>query len=77
MLKSVLGRISLTSDLWTSIIIDGYMCLTAYFLDKNWVLHKRVLNFCLMPPPHNGIFLSEKIYNLLCEWGIENNFFFL
>ena len=75
MLKSAPGRISLTSDLWTSIITDGYMCLTAHFLDKNWVLHKRVLNFCLMPPPHNGISLFEKIYNLLCEWGIENKVF--
>ena len=76
MLKSAPGRISLTFDLWTLIITDGYMCLTAHFLDKNWVLHKRVLNFCLMPPPHHSISLSEKIYNLLCEWGIENKIFF-
>ncbi|KAG7968128.1 hypothetical protein I3843_08G136700 [Carya illinoinensis] len=61
------GRISLTSNLWTSITTDGYMCITAHFLDKNWVLQKRVLNFSFMPPPHNGISLSEKIYNLLCE----------
>jgi hypothetical protein len=25
-----------------------------------------------MPSPHNNISLSEKIYNLLCERGIEN-----
>ena len=66
-LKLAPDRISLTSDLWISIITNGYMCLIAHFLDKNWVLHKRVLNFCLMSPPHNGISLSEKIYNLLCE----------
>ncbi|EOY21377.1 Ac-like transposase THELMA13 [Theobroma cacao] len=29
------GRICLTFDLWTSIVIDGYMCLTAHFVDKN------------------------------------------
>ena len=28
-----------------------------------------------MPSPHNDISLSEKIYNLLCEWGIENKIF--
>jgi hypothetical protein len=28
-------RISLTSDLWTSLTTDGYICLTAYFIDKN------------------------------------------
>ncbi|KAF5451908.1 hypothetical protein F2P56_026964 [Juglans regia] len=38
---------------------------------------KRVLNFSFMPPPHNGISLSEKIYNLLCEWGIQHKIFSL
>ena len=28
-----------------------------------------------MPPPHNGVSLSEKMYNLLCEWEIENKVF--
>jgi hypothetical protein len=36
--KSILnvcpGRISLTYDLWTSLTIDRYMCLTAHFVDK-------------------------------------------
>jgi hypothetical protein len=35
-------RICLTSDLWTSLTTDGYMCLTTHFVDKDWVLHKRV-----------------------------------
>ncbi|XP_042973044.1 zinc finger BED domain-containing protein RICESLEEPER 2-like [Carya illinoinensis] len=71
------GRISLTSDLWTSITTDGYTCITAHFLDKKWVLQKRVLNFSFMPPPHNGISLSEKNFNLLCEWGIQHKIFAL
>jgi hypothetical protein len=29
------GRISLTSDLWTSLKTDGFICLTANFIDKN------------------------------------------
>jgi hypothetical protein len=28
------GRISLTSDLWTSLTTDGYICLTAILLTK-------------------------------------------
>jgi len=35
-------RICLTSDLWTSLTTDGYMCLTTHFVDKDWVLHKMV-----------------------------------
>jgi hypothetical protein len=75
MLNDCPGRICLTSDLWTSLTTDGYMCLTAHFIDKNWVLIKMVLNFSFIPPPHNGICLCEKTYNLLEEWGIETKVF--
>ena len=37
-LTSVPGRVCLTSDLWISISTDGYMCVTAHFIDANWVL---------------------------------------
>jgi len=77
MLELSPGRICLTSDLWTSIVTDGYLSLTAHFIDKDWVLQKRILNFCFMPSPHTGIALSEKLYALLCEWGIEDKVFTL
>jgi hypothetical protein len=75
MLNVCPGRICLTSDLWTSLTTDGYMCLTAHFIDKNWVLTKKVLNFSLMPSPHNDISVCERMYNLLQEWGIETKVF--
>ena len=34
MLTSALGRVCLTSDLWTSIATDGYMCITIGFYKK-------------------------------------------
>ena len=74
-LTSVPNRVCLTSDLWTSIAIDGYICVTAHFIDANWILPKRVLNFCFTPPPHNGVSLFEKVYKLLSMWGIENKIF--
>ncbi|CAH1447886.1 unnamed protein product [Lactuca virosa] len=74
-LKEAPGRICLTSDLWISITIDGYISLTAHFIDENWILQKRLLNFSDMPPPHNGISLSEKVYSMLADWGIEGKLF--
>ncbi|KAL2923303.1 Zinc finger BED domain-containing protein DAYSLEEPER [Bienertia sinuspersici] len=52
-LNAIRGRISLTSDCWTSITTDGYMSLTAHFVDNQWVLQKRILNFrfCLRLTP--------------------------
>ncbi|OMO85397.1 putative Zinc finger, BED-type [Corchorus capsularis] len=75
LLEDVPGRISLTSDLWTSVVTDGYICLTAHFVDKAWNLQKRVLNFSFMPPPHTGVALSEKVYNLIDDWKIDRKLF--
>ncbi|XP_031371469.1 zinc finger BED domain-containing protein RICESLEEPER 2-like isoform X1 [Punica granatum] len=75
LLEEASGRICLTSDLWTSIATDGYLSLTAHFIDKNWILQKRILNFSLMPPPHTGVALCNKITSLLAEWGIEGRLF--
>jgi hypothetical protein len=69
------GMISLTSNLWTSLTTDGYICLTAHFIDKNWVLSKRVLSFSFIPSPHNGASLAEKIHSLLEEWEIDKKVF--
>lgn len=64
-LVSIPRRICFTSDLWTSIATDGYICLTAHFVDADWILQKRALNFSLMPPPHNGFTFLEKVYKFL------------
>ncbi|KAK2642044.1 hypothetical protein Ddye_023807 [Dipteronia dyeriana] len=47
----------------------------AHFLDGKWIVQKKVLNFCIMLPPHDGVSLAHKINTLLCEWGIEMKIF--
>ncbi|XP_020249160.1 uncharacterized protein LOC109826540 [Asparagus officinalis] len=42
-------RVSLTTDTWASIQNINYMVLTAYFVEDDWILHKKVLNFCVIP----------------------------
>ncbi|XP_050378393.1 zinc finger BED domain-containing protein RICESLEEPER 2-like [Argentina anserina] len=75
MLSCARGRICLTSDLWSSQTTNEYLTLTAHFLDTEWKLHKRILIFSYMPPPHNGSALAEKINSLICEWEIDKNLF--
>jgi hypothetical protein len=38
--------ISLTTDLWTSNQTLSHMCLVAYYIDSDWKMQCRVLNFC-------------------------------
>ena len=75
MLEETLGMISLTGDLWTSITTDGYLAITVHFIDKEWVLQKRVLDFSFVAPPHTGVAISEKVYSILEEWGLEKKIF--
>ncbi|KAH7845226.1 hypothetical protein Vadar_005350 [Vaccinium darrowii] len=76
-LESVASKICLTSDLWSSLTSDGYLALTAHYIDENWVLQKKILNFRHVPPPHNGPILAERVIHLLKDWGIDKKIFSL
>ncbi|CAL5202787.1 unnamed protein product [Lathyrus oleraceus] len=39
-LANIPSRISLTSDMWTTYTSEGYICLTAHYVDSNWNLKK-------------------------------------
>ncbi|KAK1402078.1 zinc finger BED domain-containing protein RICESLEEPER 2-like [Heracleum sosnowskyi] len=64
--------ISLTCDCWTSNQNIGYMCVTTHYLDSNWILQKKVINFLHLVPPHIGLVISDCIFACLVDWGIEN-----
>ena len=53
-LKEIPGRICLTTDLWRALTVEGYLCLTAHYIDSDWSLKSRILDFCAFPPPHTG-----------------------
>nr|KAJ0220781.1 hypothetical protein LSAT_V11C200088940 [Lactuca sativa] len=59
------GRISLTSDMWSSINTDG-----VEIAKKNFKL-----SIYAMPPPHSGVCLTETISTLLTDWGIDKKLF--
>ncbi|KAJ1270677.1 hypothetical protein BS78_06G070100 [Paspalum vaginatum] len=64
--------ISLTTDLWTSNQNIQYMCLVVHYVDVDWVLQCRVLNFVELDPPHTGIMIAQAIFECLVEWKIED-----
>lgn len=60
------SRVSLTTDTWSSNQNLCYMCLTAHFIDDDWKLHKRIINFCLIGG-HSGELLGRSIEQCLVE----------
>ncbi|CAI9302125.1 unnamed protein product [Lactuca saligna] len=69
-LKSLNSRIALTTDCWTFVQNLSYMCLTAHFIDDNWKLHKRILNFRNIDS-HKGKEIGKEIESCILYWGIE------
>ncbi|KAA0065439.1 zinc finger BED domain-containing protein RICESLEEPER 2-like [Cucumis melo var. makuwa] len=66
-------RVCLTTDTWTSLQNVNYMVLTAHFIDSDWVLHKKILNFCQVAN-HKGETIGKLIESCLLEWGIDKVF---
>ncbi|KAG5247692.1 zinc finger BED domain-containing protein [Salix suchowensis] len=63
-------RLCLTTDTWISIQNINYMSLTAHWIDSEWKLDKRILNFCQVSN-HTGEIIGQVIVNCLLEWGID------
>ncbi|CAN6920809.1 unnamed protein product [Brassica oleracea] len=76
-LNDLPGRVCLTTDLWRAITIEGYLCLTAHYVDDDWNLQAKILSFVAFPPPHTGIAIAMKLVELLKEWGLEKKVFCL
>ena len=75
---SGIGRVSLTSDLWTSHNrTRGFLSLTCHYVDPEWKLRKKLLAFVLVPSPHTDKHIAEAIHNILMEWNLDQKAFCL
>ncbi|CAL5414902.1 unnamed protein product [Camellia sinensis] len=72
--KTLKGRrVCLTTDTWTSIQNINYMCLAVHFIDDDWKLQKRIINFCQVED-HKGGTIGKRIEMCLLEWNIDSIF---
>jgi hypothetical protein len=69
------GRISLTIGLWTTSQTLGYVSLAGQFIDSEWKVHRRMLNFMMVSSPHSENALSEAISLSLSDWNMKDRLF--
>ncbi|CAO2174227.1 unnamed protein product [Urochloa humidicola] len=69
------GRISLTIGLWTTSQTLGYVSLAGQFIDTEWKVHRRMLNFMMVSSPHSENALSEAISLSLSDWNMKDRLF--
>ncbi|KAH9716963.1 BED-type domain-containing protein [Citrus sinensis] len=76
-LKSLLAgnkqRVSLTTDIWTSITTASYMVITAHFIDRDWNLHRKIISFNTVND-HSSETIGKQLEKCLIDWGIERVF---
>ena len=61
------NRICLTSNCWTSINQEVFICLIAHFVDASWKLNSNIIAFSKMEPPHTDHDLAQNIIALLLD----------
>ncbi|XP_052178603.1 zinc finger BED domain-containing protein RICESLEEPER 1-like [Diospyros lotus] len=69
------GKISLSADMWTDKEDAHYLSLTAHFVDDDWQLKKKILNFIKIDLYHAEDMLSEIIMTSLMDWDIDRKLF--
>ena len=72
LLKSA-NKVSVTTDIWKSSSQKiSYMVVTSHFVDADWNLQKRTLNFFDIPPPHSGVAICDVLNKCFVEWEIDD-----
>ncbi|XP_057451104.1 zinc finger BED domain-containing protein RICESLEEPER 1-like [Lotus japonicus] len=75
MINKLHGRINLSIELWSSADNSSHLCIAAHYIDEEWTLQKKVLNFVTLDPSHTEDLLPEAILKCLSEWDIECKLF--
>ncbi|KAL8103351.1 hypothetical protein AgCh_027788 [Apium graveolens] len=72
-IENLTSRVSFTTDGWKPKHQNrSYFCVTCHYIDDDWVLHKRVISFRVVPYPHGGVNLSAWLKERILEWNIDN-----
>ncbi|CAN0859992.1 Putative AC transposase [Linum grandiflorum] len=69
--SNCIGRVSITTDCWTSIQNFNYICITAHFVGVDWKLHRKIMNFCRILS-HKGVDIADVVGDCLEKWGLKN-----
>lgn len=74
-LNNLQGRINVNIEKWFSIENAEYLSLTANYIDEDWRLKRKILNFVKLDSSHTEDMLSEVIINCLMEWNVDCKLF--
>lgn len=68
--NKVRGTLILTADSWSSRLNKGYMCVAVNWIDENWKVKSKLLDFKHFPTPHTGSTKCDVLYELLEDFHL-------
>lgn len=77
MINKLCGRINLSIEMWYSTENSSYLCLSAHYIDEEWKMRKKILNFLTLDSSYTEDLLPEVIIKCLDEWDIDCKLFAL
>jgi hypothetical protein len=72
-LKETPGKISFTTDIWTSPSTKSFMSLTAHFIDEKWKLRSIIVDFPQLLGQHTGVNIKNTFVSSLQHLSIPQN----
>jgi hypothetical protein len=73
-LNHVNSKVSFTCDIWISISGHLYLAITVHFINEKFEMKNFLLDFDLIPFPHDGQQICNKIEEILFEFNFETKF---
>ncbi|KAK7898280.1 hypothetical protein WMY93_019133 [Mugilogobius chulae] len=64
---------SATTDMWSSVGMTPYICLTVHYLTEDWKLKSLCLQTAFMPQNHTAENLAEVLQSAFSEWSLDKN----
>ena len=71
-LRKVSGKISFTTDIWTSPSTKSFLSLTAHFIDIEWKLQSVIVDFIQICGSHTGVNIKNTFILGLENLSIED-----
>ncbi|CAI5952422.1 unnamed protein product [Closterium sp. NIES-65] len=66
------GRVSLSTDIWTSENHTAFMCVTVHWITSEFRLRSGILDFVQLEGSHTGSLIAETLERILTEAGLQD-----
>ena len=65
----------MTSNIWTNQSNEPFTCVTSHYTDSNMKLQKKILGFCKILHPHDGLAIYDSLTSVFGEYDIQSKIF--